>query len=256
MSPTSVQPSIEVHGVEKSYRRGGSAAPVLRGVDLAVAPGECVFLAGPSGSGKTTLLSILGCILTPDAGEVRILGDDVSRLDLNSRTLLRRDRLGFVFQRFNLIRGLTAVENVAVPLTLRGISRRAALGRAKAKLDDVGLSDRADDRPERLSTGQCQRVALARALAGDPEVILADEPTASLDAARGQEAMQLLRQLSSEQGKAAVVVTHDSRIFHFADRICRLENGRIEEQQGGPPRSWERNWGAENESALAAGRQP
>jgi putative ABC transport system ATP-binding protein len=241
--------------VEKSYRRGAVATPVLKGVELAVAPGECVFLAGPSGSGKTTLLSILGCILTPDAGEVFLLGQDVTRLDRRQRTILRRDRLGFVFQRFHLIRGLTALENVAVPLTLRGWRRSDALNRAEELLGQVGLIGHAGQRPENLSTGQCQRVALARALVGDPQIILADEPTASLDAASGLEAMQLLRRLTSQQGKAAIVVTHDARIFHFADRVCWLDAGHLEEHELTRSSPMETRLGIADHSAVAV-RQP
>jgi putative ABC transport system ATP-binding protein len=220
-------PLILASQLTKTYRRGGQETPVLAGVDLAVERGECVFLAGPSGSGKTTLLSILGCILTPDSGSVWLGGDDVAKLDGRQRTLLRRDRIGFVFQRFHLIRGLSALDNVCVPLRLRGQSSRAARERGRELLAQVGLSEKAHSLPNSLSTGQCQRVALARALATDPEIILADEPTASLDLASGQAAMQLLRKLTAEQGKAAVVVTHDARIFSFADRVCQMENGRL-----------------------------
>jgi putative ABC transport system ATP-binding protein len=199
----------------------------LQGIDLDIFPGECVFLVGPSGSGKTTLLSILGCLLTPDGGRVEIVGSDLSGLNDVERAVLRRDRIGFVFQRFQLIRGLNAVQNVCVPLTLRGVAPKVAQRRALELLAAVGLSEKAKAHIANLSTGQCQRVALARALAGDPDLILADEPTASLDGANGQEVMQLLRQLTSQRGKTAVVVTHDARIFHFADRILRLDGGRI-----------------------------
>jgi putative ABC transport system ATP-binding protein len=219
--------AIHVEGVYKSYSRGAAAAPVLSGVDLAVESGCCVYLAGPSGSGKSTLLSILGCILSADRGRVEILGRDLAALGPYERTLLRRDHIGFVFQRFHLVRGLTALENVCVPLTLRGAAARAARERGMELLAAVGLADKAGGQPRNLSAGQCQRVALARALANDPELILADEPTASLDAANGQEVMQLLRRLTTEQGKTAVVVTHDQRIFGFADRVYWLENGRV-----------------------------
>ena len=202
-----------------------------------MAPGECVFLAGPSGSGKTTLLSIVGCILTPDRGRVRILDQDVLALDGPGRVTMRRDRIGFVFQRFHLIRGLTALDNVSVPLVLRGTPRRAAHRRAADLLDSVGLADKAAAQPQNLSAGQCQRVALARALAGDPQLILADEPTASLDAANGPEMMKLLRRLTTDEGKTAIVVTHDQRIFPFADRVLWLENGRVVETELSAPAS-------------------
>jgi len=233
MNQLPANPVVHIQGVEKSYRRGNTSTPVLRSVDLRVDAGECVFLAGPSGSGKTTLLSILGCILSPDGGQVRILGQDLSRLSNRSRTLLRRDRIGFVFQKFHLIRGLSAMENVCVPLTLRGEPYRRARERAWSLLNDVGLAEKAQSQPKNLSTGQCQRVALARALAADPDLILADEPTASLDAASGQRAMELLRTLASRDGKTAVVVTHDPRIYSFADRICHMESGRLVSEDTG-----------------------
>ena len=221
------QSVIHVQEVYKAYRSGTSKTPVLEGLNLEVGPGEFVYLAGPSGSGKSTLLSILGCILTPDSGQVRILGQDVQTLDNRQRTLLRRDRIGFVFQRFHLIRGLTALDNVCIPLILRGTAERTARKRARTLLDAVGLSDKAAAAPANLSAGQCQRVAMARALAGDPDLILADEPTASLDADTGREVVQLLRQLAKENGKTVVIVTHDTRIFSLADRVCTMDNGRL-----------------------------
>lgn len=228
MSASITQPlAVSVSALNKSYRRGGQETPVLRNINLEVKAGECVFLAGPSGSGKTTLLSILGCILTPDSGSVKLLGDEVAALNNLQRTLLRRDRIGFVFQKFHLIRGLTALDNVCVPLQLRGERGRATRERAKELLAAVGLAEKISSYPKNLSTGQCQRVALARALAVDPDIILADEPTASLDSASGNEAMQLLRDLTTKHGKTAIVVTHDPRIFHFADRVCHLDNGQL-----------------------------
>ncbi len=224
-------PAIRLVGVSKAYRRGAVATRVLDGVDLTVRRGQCAFLAGPSGSGKTTLLSILGCILAADEGCVELFGQDLAGLGPLQRTLLRRDRIGFVFQRFHLIRGLTALENVRVPMTLRGVAARAARPRALHLLEAVGLGEKVHAHPRNLSAGQCQRVALARALANDPALVLADEPTASLDAKNGQEAMQLLERLVTQEGKTAVVVTHDPRIFSFADQIHWLENGRIIERQ-------------------------
>ncbi len=220
---------IAVSGLSKAYRRGSILTSVLDGVDLEVPRGRCVFLAGPSGSGKTTLLSILGCILTADTGCVRILGQELTRLSASARSAMRRDKIGFVFQRFQLIRGLNAVDNVSLPLVLRNVAQPRARQRAKALLEAVGLGDKLKAHPANLSTGQCQRVALARALVGNPELILADEPTASLDAASGQEVMRLLRQLTTDEGKTAIVVTHDPRIFSFADQILYLEGGRVRE---------------------------
>ena len=221
--------AVYAEGVEKTFWRGGTPTAVLSGVDLFVRPGQCVFLAGPSGSGKTTLLSILGCILSADAGKVELFGEDVQSLDQQQRIALRRDRIGFVFQRFYLVRGLTAAENVCVPLVLQGETWRAARRQAMALLEAVGLADKANGHPQRLSAGQCQRVALARALVGNPDLILADEPTASLDAANGREVMELLKRLTTGGTKAVIVVTHDQRIFRYADRILWLDNGRIRE---------------------------
>lgn len=220
---------VRAEGVHKAYERGATSTPVLNGVDLDVRRGQCVYLAGPSGSGKTTLLSILGCILSADQGSVRVLGEDVRAMDPAGRAALRRDRIGFVFQRFHLVRGLTALDNVCVPLVLRGLSRRAAHRRGIELLAAVGLADKPAAYPQNLSAGQCQRVALARALVGGPDLVLADEPTASLDARAGVEVVGLLRRLIAQENKTAVVVTHDQRIFRFADKVFWLENGRVVE---------------------------
>jgi putative ABC transport system ATP-binding protein len=222
--------AVSVEGVVKTYDRGNTEARVLNGVDLHVERGRSVFLAGPSGSGKTTLLSILGCILSADEGRINILGQDLSALDSRQRSDFRRDRIGFVFQRFHLIRGLTACENIGVPLVLRGAPPKQVRQRALTLLEMVGLADKANAHSKSLSAGQCQRVALARALANDPELILADEPTASLDAAKGHEMMELLWQLTTHEGRTVVVVTHDPRIFGFADHVYWLENGHVVEK--------------------------
>ena len=221
---------VMLRGVSKSYTRGSSATRVVDSVDLEVKRGECVFLLGPSGSGKTTLLSIIGCVLSPDAGLVHILGHDVSRISKDRAAELRREKIGFVFQRFHLIRGLTTAENVALPLTLNGWKAGDSSRRVAELLAAVDMSDKADVQPQRLSVGQCQRVAFARALAANPDLILADEPTASLDATSGHRAMLLLRRLTVDHGKTVIVVTHDSRILPFADRILHMENGKLEEQ--------------------------
>jgi putative ABC transport system ATP-binding protein len=213
--------------VRKQFARGGVVTEVLCGIDLTVERGSCTFLIGPSGCGKSTLLSILGCVLTPDTGDVRILGNSLRSLDGRRRELLRRDKIGFVFQRFHLLRGLTALENVCVPLTLQGQSPWNARRRGLELLDAVDLSPQAHCDTRRLSHGQCQRVALARALANDPELILADEPTAALDEASGWQVMELMSRLLRDFQKTAVVVTHDARIHRFADRILRMEDGRL-----------------------------
>lgn len=222
--------AVELRDVVKTFSRGSSVTRVVDHVDLSVAQGECVFLLGPSGSGKTTLLSIIGCVLSADSGVVRILGRDVRGLEPDDAALLRRQHIGFVFQRFHLIRGLNARENVAVPLTLAGWDAAAADDRAIELLAKVEMRDKADESPQRLSVGQCQRVAFARALAADPDLILADEPTASLDAKTGHRALELLRELTVAAGKTVIVVTHDPRILSFADRILHMENGSLEER--------------------------
>jgi putative ABC transport system ATP-binding protein len=219
--------AIRARGIRFSYGTGKLETPVLRGIDFDVRLGECVFLAGPSGSGKSTLLSILGCILTADAGSLTILGQDVTHLSSKQQARFRRHQIGFVFQRFHLFRGLKAWENIRVPLDLLGYRASTAKKRALELLHAVGLADKAHSHISQLSVGQRQRVALARALAADPDLILADEPTAALDANAGLGAMKMLRQVCDVQRKSVVVVTHDNRIFHFADRIFHLEDGRI-----------------------------
>jgi putative ABC transport system ATP-binding protein len=214
--------------VGKTYRLGSEHRWVIRDIDFVVQNGECVFLVGPSGSGKSTLLSILGCLLTPDEGEVMFRGTRTSALSASEQAEVRRQNLGFVFQRFQLIRGLSAIENVAVPLTLQGVSMHESLKYAGNLLERVGLWQYRDSLPTKMSPGQCQRVAIARALIGNPSLVLADEPTASLDEKSGREAMELLRALVKETGASAVVVTHDSRIFEFADRVCAINNGHLE----------------------------
>lgn len=221
--------ALDLKGVSKWYCRGESKTTVLDQVDLQVRAGQCVFLLGPSGSGKTTLLSILGCLLTPDMGQVNVLGQDIMSLAPAETALLRRDQIGFVFQKFHLIRGLSALENVSVPLLLKGTSQQEANQRALDLLGQVGLRDFATKQPSRMSVGQCQRVALARALACEPKLILADEPTASLDADSGQQAMELLREMTVASGKTVIVVTHDHRILSYADRVIKVNGGKLSE---------------------------
>jgi putative ABC transport system ATP-binding protein len=221
------RPALLARSVHKAFGTGARQTPILHDVSLEVAPGETVFLVGPSGSGKTTLLSILGCILTPDQGQVEVMGRDVSSLDAEQLTLFRRHHLGFVFQSFNLFPTLTALDNIRLALSMRGAGFRQAGRQAAELLEQVGLGARARLRPAQLSTGECQRVAVARALADDPAVLFADEPTASLDAENGQAVMSLLTRLVHERGATLVVVTHDNRIFPFADRILHLEDGRL-----------------------------
>jgi putative ABC transport system ATP-binding protein len=218
---------IEVRNVTKSYAQGDTAMNALDGVDLDVHRGELMLLMGPSGSGKTTLLSVMGCILRPTTGAVRVLGEDITRLPEAALPAVRRDRIGFVFQGFNLFPTLTAQQNVALALDIKGRSAHEARVRAAALLDQVGLAHKQAAYPADLSGGQKQRVAIARALAGDPPIVLADEPTAALDSDSGRRVMDLLRDLAHEHQRAVVVVTHDSRMLHYADRIVAIEDGRI-----------------------------
>jgi putative ABC transport system ATP-binding protein len=223
--------AIDLRGVSKTFGSGELAHEALRGVDLTVRPGELVMLVGPSGSGKTTLLSVVGAVLSPSGGEVRIFEQRVDGLDALRLAQLRRDQLGFIFQDHNLLRSLGALNNVAMPLRMQGWSRADAAARARRVLERVGLGDRLESKPAQLSGGQRARVAVARAVAGAPPVILADEPTASLDAESGQAVTTLLRELSREQQATVLIVTHDQRIFHLADRIISIADGRIVEER-------------------------
>jgi putative ABC transport system ATP-binding protein len=218
---------IEAHELTKTYAQGDAAMRALDNVTLDVRSGELMLLVGPSGSGKTTLLSILGCILRPSSGTLRVMGDDVTRLRERDLPAIRRERIGFVFQAFNLFPTLTAAQNVALALDLKGITGRTARSRATSLLEQVGLGDKLDAHPADLSGGQKQRVAIARALAGDPPVILADEPTAALDSHSGRAVMDVLKELARERDRAVVIVTHDSRMLGYADRTVRMEDGRI-----------------------------
>lgn len=219
--------AILASGVQQSFGVGAQRTHILKGAGLGIDSGEIVYLVGPSGSGKTTLLSILGCLLTPDAGRVQLLGHEVSVLSAAERTGFRRAHLGFIFQTFNLFPTLSALDNIALSLVMRGMSLAAATARGVALLEPLGLRARAHLRPAQLSTGECQRVAVARALANEPAILFADEPTASLDAENGQLVMRLLTDLVRQRGMTLVVVTHDNRIYPFADRILHLENGRL-----------------------------
>ena len=218
---------IELRGVTKTYGSGATAYEALRGVDMTARPGEFVMLSGPSGSGKTTLLSIIGCVLLPTSGEVRLFDRDVSKAKESVLPALRLAYVGFVFQGHNLIASSTACENVALPLELRGYSHREAHRQAEELLARVGLGHRLRNKPRELSGGECQRVAIARALAGSPPLVLADEPTGSLDATNGRKVTELLRTLAKEHGHTVIVVTHDNRIFDLADRIVHIEDGLI-----------------------------
>jgi len=217
--------TLTASNIHKSFGCGTHFSPVLRGVSMEAKRGETVFLVGPSGSGKTTLLSILGCILTPDRGSLQVLGREVAGMSSKELTAFRRENLGFIFQSFNLFPTLSAQDNVALALAMRQVPIRQATQRAAELLNQVGLWHRRKARPAQMSGGECQRVAVARALADDPALVFADEPTASLDAENGQAVMKLLTRLVRERGVTLMVVTHDNRIFSYADRVLQLEDG-------------------------------
>jgi putative ABC transport system ATP-binding protein len=219
--------AISVRGVTKIFNEGANRVPVLHGVNLEVSNGEVVLLMGPSGSGKTTLLSIMGCILRATSGSVRISGTEVANLNERDLPGIRLRHIGFVFQGFNLFPTLTVGENVELALDLKGVRGSRAKKEARQLLEQVGLADKYATFPSDLSGGQKQRVAIARALAGSAEIILADEPTAALDGHTGRTVMQMMQDLAHKHGRAVVVVTHDSRVLEFADRIVRIEDGRI-----------------------------
>lgn len=219
--------AVDANQVTKVYGKGALAFHALKGVDFHIRRGEFVMLAGPSGSGKTTLLSILGCVLSASSGEVRLFGERISGQPESALPGVRLSYIGFIFQGHNLIASLSAVDNIRLVLQLRGYSPKAALAEARELLERVELGDKLDARPADLSGGQRQRVSIARALAGKPPLILADEPTASLDAHSGLLITELLKDMARQKGHTVVVVTHDSRIFHLADRIVNIEDGQI-----------------------------
>jgi putative ABC transport system ATP-binding protein len=219
--------TLSARAVTKTYGSGAVAYQALRGVDFEARAGEFVMLSGPSGSGKTTLLSIMGCVLTPTTGEVKIYGEMISGRKESELPRLRLSYIGFIFQGHNLIASFDALENVALSMRMRGYSVRDSNREAKRLLERVGLGDKLDRKPNELSGGQRQRVSIARALAGSPPIILADEPTASLDAETGMTVTMLLKDMAREAGHTVVVVTHDNRIYHLGDRIVHIEDGHI-----------------------------
>jgi len=226
-----MHPAIAVRKLTKTYSQGEAGVVALRGVDLDVRAGEMVMLMGPSGSGKTTLLSIMGCILSATSGSVQLAGREVASLPQKQLPAVRLEHIGFVFQGFNLFPTLTAGENVELMLDLKGIRGAPAKKRSQELLEQVGLGEKYNGFPDDLSGGQKQRVAIARALAGDPKIILADEPTAALDSHTGRNIMQMMKDLAHQRDRAVVIVTHDPRVAEFADRTVRIEDGLV-----APPR--------------------
>ncbi len=227
MNADKSNPLITCRDVKKVYGSGNAEVHALRGVNLEVYPGEITMLVGPSGCGKTTLLSVVAGILRPTSGSVLALGEELTRLNSWRRTSFRRQNVGFVFQQFNLLPALTAAENAAVPLVIQGYSKRAALAQAGELLSKIGMGDRMNNLPGQLSGGQQQRVAIARALVHHPKLLVCDEPTSALDAKTGHTILELLRKVAIEGDRAVVIVTHDSRIFEFADTLARMDDGHI-----------------------------
>jgi putative ABC transport system ATP-binding protein len=213
--------------IKKTYGIGTSQVEALRGIDLEVKRGELLMMMGPSGSGKTTLISVIAGILTQTEGECLVSGINLNRMSDQEKTYYRGKYIGFVFQSFNLIPMLTCAENVSVPLLINGVERQIALEKAKQLLNDVGIPEKSDVSPSELSGGQQQRVAIARAMIHGPNLIVCDEPTSFLDHDTGIKVMELLRSIVGENGKTLIVVSHDVRITKFADRIIRLEDGKI-----------------------------
>ncbi|MBL8212696.1 MAG: ABC transporter ATP-binding protein [Bryobacterales bacterium] len=219
--------AVICRSVVKNFGTGENEVKVLRGVDFDVHYGEMTFLVGPSGCGKTTLLSVIAGLLNATAGDLRVLGTDLAHLRNGKAVEFRRKNLGFVFQQFNLLPALTAAENAAIPLLAAGWNRRKAVDKAVTILEDLGLGHRVAAKPNQLSGGQQQRVAFARALIHEPRLVVCDEPTSALDADTGHHVMDLLRRIAVRPDRAVLVVTHDSRIFPFADRIAHMNDGLI-----------------------------
>lgn len=230
--------AVEAVGLDRRHRHGANVVRALRGVSLTIGEGEFVAVTGPSGSGKSTLLHVLGGLDVPDAGQVMIGGQALGALSDDALTVFRRRRIGVVFQAYNLVPTLSATENVALPLLLDGVARRSAHTRADEVLEQVGLAARCRHRPDQLSGGEQQRVAIARALVTGPAVVLADEPTGSLDSHTAAGVLALLRRAVAETGRAVVMVTHDPTVAAQADRIVRLVDGRVDEGSAPRAASW------------------
>ena len=225
--PANPSPAVEVRCVTRDFGAGDAVTRALRGVDLDIPHGELLMLVGPSGCGKTTLVSIIAGTLQPTAGEVRVLGKNLVTMSSAERVRFRRANVGFIFQSYNLLPALTAVENAAVPLIIAGCPRRRALPAAAALLERLGLGGRLTNLPSELSGGQQQRVAIARALVHEPRLLICDEPTSALDAENGRITMELIAGIAVQPDRVVIVVTHDQRIYSYADRIATMEDGQI-----------------------------
>jgi putative ABC transport system ATP-binding protein len=219
--------AVRIRGVTKQFGTGERKVTALRGVDWDVYRGQMSLIVGPSGCGKTTLLSVIAGILDCDQGSVEIFGHEVTAMGDRAKTRFRAAQIGFVFQQYNLLPALTAAENAAIPLVIAGWSKDRAVSRAREVLGTMGMGPRAESLPAQLSGGQQQRVAISRALVHDPSLLVCDEPTAALDHETGHTVMALLREVAVRPDRAVIVVTHDNRVFHFGDRIARMDDGRI-----------------------------
>lgn len=213
--------------INKDFQVGDRDIRVLHDINAEIRMGELTMIVGPSGCGKTTLISILSGILSTTTGEIDLMGTSLTTISDTKRVLFRRKNIGFIFQQYNLLPALTAAENAAMALTAAGVNEKEALSKARAILEDIGMEGQTEKLPRQLSGGQQQRVAIARALVHDPKLIVCDEPTAALDAKTGQQVMEILRDVANDKNRAVLVVTHDNRIYHFADRILAMSDGRI-----------------------------
>jgi putative ABC transport system ATP-binding protein len=220
--------AVTCRGITKVFGTGEAAVHALRGIDVDVHLGELTLLVGPSGCGKTTLISIIAGLLDPSAGEVRVLGEELTAMSGRQLVRFRGKNIGFVFQQYNLLPSLTAAENAAVPLLIAGWPRGKAVARARDVLSELGLGNRINSRPNQLSGGQQQRVAIARALVHEPRLLVCDEPTAALDAQSGQTVMELIRGVAVKPDRSVIVVTHDSRVFQFGERMIEMSDGTID----------------------------
>jgi putative ABC transport system ATP-binding protein len=221
------RPAVRARDLRKDFGEGAARVQALRGVNFNAFQGQLTFLVGPSGCGKTTLISVIAGLLDSSGGEVEVFDQNIEKFSGTERILFRRKNLGFVYQQYNLLPALTAAENAAVPLLAAGVRRRKAIDQAKSVLGKLGMGNRLDTLPNKLSGGEQQRVALARALVHEPRLILCDEPTAALDHATGETVMELLAENAVHPDRAVIVVTHDTRVFHHADAIAQMDDGRI-----------------------------
>jgi putative ABC transport system ATP-binding protein len=228
-APAGDDVAVRIRGVVKHFGSGDQRVTALRGADLDVYRGQMSMIVGPSGCGKTTLLSVIAGILDCDEGEVAIFGREVTRMRDREKTRFRAANIGFVFQQYNLLPALTAAENAAIPLVIAGWHREKAVNRAREVLATIGMGKKTESLPSQLSGGQQQRVAIARALVHEPRLLVCDEPTAALDHETGLTVMELLREAAVRPDRAVVVVTHDNRVFHFGDRIARMDDGVVVE---------------------------